>query len=123
MPDFAHDELEKQGLTQELLRKYQFKGDYPVIPWTDLHGNKFLNGINHMMLTPEGFYTFKQVRITGQRHWEDKIYAFVFYNREFVVQKLATQLIELKPAGFNEIQRVIGESWQFCKQVDEEEYF
>jgi hypothetical protein len=123
LPDFADDELIKEPKTPDLLRKYQFKNDYPIIPWADVQGNKFLHGINHMMLTPEGFYTFKQVRIIGQRNWEDKIYAFVFYNREFVIQKLAAQLLELKPAGFNEIQRVIGESWQFCKQLDEEDNF
>jgi hypothetical protein len=123
LPDFAHDELKKASKSRDLLRSYSTKNGYPVIPWTDIQGNKFLNALHPAMLSHEGYHVFKMARITGQKQWEDKIQCFVFYDRDFVVQKLGIQLLDLRSAGFNEIQKAIGEAWQFCKQIEEDEEF
>ncbi len=113
---------QKPSCTEDVLKKYPRKNGYPVIHWTDIQGNKFLNAINPMMLSPEGYSVFKQARINGQRQWEDRIQCFVYYDRQFVIEKLAFHFLELKCLGFNEIQKIIGEVWAFGKQIDEDEF-
>ena len=74
-----------------------------------------------LMLTEEGHYVFKAARITGMKNSDPRIQCFVFFDRDYVVQKFATQLLGLRNAQFNEIQRAIGDAWKFCKQVSSEE--
>lgn len=73
------------------------------------------------MLREGGYTIFRAVRLTGQSHKEPQMLCFVTYDRDYVVQRLALHLEDLKEVGFNEIQKVIGEAWHFAKQTKRDE--
>lgn len=102
------------------MKQFPHQNGYPVVHWTHLHGNRYMTSVKPEMLSPDGHTEFKLVRLTGQKHHENRITAYVRYDREYVVTKMAILLNELRSIGFNELQKVFAEAWHFGKARLEE---
>lgn len=91
-----------------------------TIHWSELHGNKFLNGIHPDMLTPNGYDLKTMGRCVGMGKSAETVPLIVHFDETFVVEVIKRKLLEtLQPTSYNDLQKIVSRAWKEWKSAGE----
>lgn len=96
--------------------------DTPCYSWRDLLGNKLKYGLHPGMLYLEGGYKVKMAtRVKGMSKTGNQIFCEVVFDRDYVIEYIARIIVKLKPATFNDFQKLLSEAWKLSQELRKNE--
>lgn len=82
------------------------------IYWYELPGNKFLKKLEPAMLSELGCVVIQEIKVIGKKRNESREPVRVFYDSDYVVQRLNVDLIQpLQIESLEQLQSLVSQAW------------